>query len=157
MKSSTINKKCVFFGHRNFVSRCESDLKLTVEKLINSGITEFYIGAHGDFDKLAYKVCRELKLKYNNIKIMLVFTSEKLFKKDKAGYSISDYYPDTECISFFVEDKFYKARITETNKQMVDLCDMVCCFVDMSVNLSGAKTAIKYAMKKNKQIINLYK
>lgn len=55
-----------------------------------------------------------------------------------------------------VEDIYYKNRITYSNKKMVDNCDLVICYVDMKSYKSGAKTAVNYALKQNKKVINLY-
>lgn len=39
---------------------------------------------------------------------------------------------------------------------MIDSSDLIICYVDMNISKSGAKNAIFYAMKNNKEIINLF-
>ena len=149
------NLNCALFGHRMLASGYEDKLRLELNKLILRGVKTFYVGTHGDFDTLAYKLLREIKQRYADVKILLVFTSNKIFEKIN-GYYLTEYFPNTECISFFVEDKFYKARITETNKQMVDNSDIILCCVNLENKSSGAGKAVKYAIKHGKEIINVF-
>lgn len=39
---------------------------------------------------------------------------------------------------------------------MIDTCDTLICYVDTNRYISGAKIAMKYALKKGLNIINLY-
>ena len=50
-----------------------------------------------------------------------------------------------------------KNRIIFSNKKMIDDCDLVVCYVNMKVSKSGSRTAINYAIKQKKKIINLFK
>ena len=54
-------------------------------------------------------------------------------------------------------DAHYKQRITLSNRQMIDGCDTLICYVDEHVYRSGAKTAMCYAKKKGLKIINLFR
>lgn len=62
-----------------------------------------------------------------------------------------------ETLFYDIEDVHFKNRITVSNKKMIDDSDMIICYVDMTSYKSGAKNAIKYAMKKNKTVVNLYR
>ena len=55
-----------------------------------------------------------------------------------------------------IEDIHPKRQITESNKQMIDECDTLICYVDPKSYKSGAKTAMNYAKRKGKKIINTY-
>ena len=149
-------KTCVLFGHRRFVHLKENELYSALIELVNGGVHIFYVGTHGDFDRLAYSVLVRIKKEFD-IKIFLVFTSSQIFKKTGCGTTVNNIYSSAECISFAVEHLHYKRRILESNKLMVDKSDIVLCYVDMNNTTSGARKAVLYAQKKNLPIINLFK
>lgn len=148
---------CAFFGHGSIFNQTllREKLKRAIENMIINGAVSFLIGTHGDFDKLALSVCRELRNKYKDIQITIVLTSINSLNK-KYGYSKADYYDDVQTIFYPIEEVYFKQRITISNRYMVDSCDYVICYVDMNKTHSGAKAAVKYAQKKNKEIINLF-
>lgn len=57
----------------------------------------------------------------------------------------------------FLNSLKLKQRITASNKQMIDSCDSLICYVEPNAWKSGAKTTMNYAQKKGLKIINLYK
>ena len=149
--------ECVFFGHRKiFYNDLRVKLYAVVEDLINKGITNFKMGVHGAFDKMALSVCEELREKYKHINICVVFTSLNDLKQDPMGYSKVDLYKNVDTMFYGVEDIYFKKQITETNKRMIDDSDIVVCYYDKVSRSNGTKLAVKYALKKNKEIIYLY-
>ena len=153
-------KICTFFGHNSFgVGVHEERLKEVVEKLIlEEGVKSFLIGTHGKFDNLALKVCRFLRRKYKDIVITVVFTSYAPFRKNPVD-NLADsevYYHDVETMIYDIGDVYFKEIVTQSNRRMVEDSDVVVCFVDMNKEKSGAKLAVKYAMKMHKEIINIY-
>lgn len=46
-------KVCFFIGHRDTPDRVYPALEQAVEQLITQGVTEFYVGNHGSFDRMA--------------------------------------------------------------------------------------------------------
>ena len=57
---------------------------------------------------------------------------------------------------FEIEEEYFKRRITRSNELMIDKSDILICYVDESRTRSGAKAALKYAVDKGVEIINLY-
>lgn len=57
---------------------------------------------------------------------------------------------------YYIEDEFYKNRIISSNKQMIENCDILVCYVDEKVKNSGSKRILSYAKKKGLKIINLF-
>lgn len=150
-------RNCVFFGHRKiYCNDLRKKLYQEVERLINQGVDSFKMGVHGEFDKMALIVCEELREKYKHINICVVFTSLNSLKKDSLGYSNVDLYKNVDTMFYGVEDIYFKKRITETNRKMIDDCDIVICYFDSLSRSNGTKLAVKYALKKNKEIIYLY-
>ena len=152
-----MEKSCAFIGHQIAPESCKEKIYNAAENLIlNENVNKFYVNRHGKFDEMSLSVLRQLKIKYPQIKICVVFENVH-YKKDKFGFSKLDSYDDCEIVSFFVENTYFKARIEETNKRMIEAADFVVCWVDLSVKFhSGAQKAVLYAQKLNKNIINLY-
>ena len=152
-------KTCSFFGHRNIFNLdiVRKDLLKIVEELIINGFNNFMIGTHGDFDSLALSICRELRKKYD-IKISIVFTSvSKIIKNNNLEYSNIEFYEDCETLFFDIEEIYFKNRITYSNYKMIDKSDTIVCYVNINSHSSGAKKAMNYAIKNNKEIINIFK
>lgn len=151
-------KTITFFGHRKiFDSNIRTRLKSEIEKHLYEDI-HFIIGTHGEFDGLALSVCRELRKSYNNIRITVVFTTLNVLKRSKNElYSKADLYKDVDTTIYSIEEVHFKRKIIESNKKMIENCDIVICYVDMEKYKSGAKTAIKFAQKQRKSIINLFR
>lgn len=147
-----------FFGHRELFNRdIRNRLKAEIEKYLGEDI-HCIIGTHGEFDSLALSVCRELRRSYPNIKITVVFTTLNVLQKGEDELcSTADLYNDVETAIYDIEEEHYKRQIIVSNQRMVDDSDMVICYVDMERYQSGAKKAVKYALKKGKQVINLFK
>ena len=69
-----MSKICAFFGHRDFPEELEPRLRRTIEHVIEHyGVTEFYNGGYGGFDRMAEHVVHSLKIKYPQIKNTLVY------------------------------------------------------------------------------------
>ena len=143
-----MNKICSLFGHRCIFD--SENLKILlykqIETQIHNGFNIFYIGSHGEFDKMSLNILSTLKKLYSNIEIYIVITSFSQIKK----------YCSFKTIFFPIETIYFKNKIIKSNQYMVDKSNLIICYVDMNKIYSGSKLAIKYAIKKNKKIINLY-
>ena len=113
------------------------------------------MGAHGEFDKIALEVCRREREIHTQIKIEVVLTS--YHKIESKGGGFYNPYEDVETIFFDIEDFYFKRQITESNRKMIDISDMVVCYVENDRFLSGAKRAAEYAAKKGLKIINVFR
>ena len=158
-----MEKKTAFIGHRQIFDRnLRERLYNAVEQEIENGCKCFTMGTHGDFDKEALSVCRELRQKYKDIKIEVVITSFAQIKPivdhdEIFGDEVYKPYGDVETTMYEIEETHFKKKITESNKQMIDTCDTLICYVDENYKYaSGALTAYKYAKKKGLRIVNLY-
>ena len=148
--------KTAFIGHRQFFCKdIKARLQKAIEEQIENGCKTFTMGTHGKFDRLALAVCRDLRNDGADIIIQVVITSlHKIEKEYPWGYA--PYY-DVETIMYDIEEAHYKQQITLSNRQMLDTCDTLICYVDDKAYRSGAKTAMRYAKRKNLKIINLYR
>lgn len=161
-------RKACFIGHRQILyPQVKERLDNTIQYVIDNGCREFTMGTHGEFDELSLSKCRSYKNTYKDIKIEVVLTSyHKIEKKVLFTFinddgEVEEYldkppYQDVNTTMFEIEDLHYKRQITKSNKQMIDGCDTMICYVDKKKYRSGAKTAMNYAKKKGLTIINCY-
>ena len=145
-----------FIGHRKiFAKGIEERLTSAIQNEIERGCTALTMGTHGEFDRLALSACRSLRQTHKELEIEVVITSLNAIKKDSKLSAVP--YADVKTVMFGIEDAHFKQRITLSNRQMIDGCDTLICYVDERVYPSGAKTAMRYAKKKGVKIINLYR
>lgn len=152
--SSCMNHKTAFIGHRNTPMKIFNRLKQEIINQIKNNCLYFSMGTRGTFDSLALTICKELKNTYANLKIEIVLTNLNILKY----YSYKSFpFNDVSTIFYDIETIHPKRQITYSNQKMIDSCDTLICYVDVTKRHSGAKTAMNYALKKGIKIINLYK
>ena len=149
------NKKiCCGFGHREIYQNITAELAQAIESAITEhGVTTFYTGGMGEFDALFSSAVRAAKARHKQIKLVLVkpyFSNELNASKEYYESFYDDVFIPTEILG-----THYKSAITRRNRFMVDKADLIICFI--SRDYGGAYTAVQYAKKKSKPIINLWK
>ena len=149
-------------GHSDVLEfLCYNQLSYEVEQLVKSGYKHFTMGTHGNFDRIVLNICKKIRKTYTDISILVVITSFNDIKKHVImdDYGIDSYtpYDDVETVMYDIEEVYYKRRITESNKKMIDNSTILLCYVDENRKYSGAKNTMLYAKKKNKKIINIFK
>ena len=114
---------CAFFGHRNIPDDLEPRLRETIRQAIEDyGITEFWNGGYGGFDRLAERVVASLKPEYPHIKNRLVYAY-------KPQYALRptfdcDLYPD------YLDDLADIRHIPQRNLWMAKQCDLMITYVE---------------------------
>lgn len=160
-----MERRVAFIGHRDLWGKGKEigeALYKEIEKQIKNGYKWFTMGTHGEFDELALSICRELRTIYPEIKIEVVITSfntiNPIIEHDSI-FGDEKYIPykDVQTIMYDIEEQYYKRKITISNQQMLNNCDVLICYVDTTRTYGGAILAYKYAKKKGLQIVNLYK
>ena len=148
--------RTAFIGHRQVYGKGVADrIRNEIETQIKLGCKKFTMGTHGEFDRLALSACRSLRKEYPDIEIEVVITSLNAIKRDSEFAAAL--YDDVKTVMFDIEDVHFKQRIALSNRQMIDGCDTLICYVDERTYRSGAKTAMRYAKKKGLKIVNLYR
>ena len=145
-----------FFGHRELTDAfaIEERLKPILRDLIcNKEYVEFLVGRDGEFDQLAASAVREAVERYGsgNTSLVLVLPYERAEYRDNID-SYLVYYDEVEICPESAKAHF-KAAIGIRNRVMVDRAELVVCAVERKSG--GAYTAMKYAEKQGKRIINL--
>ncbi|MBQ9782491.1 MAG: DUF1273 family protein [Clostridia bacterium] len=154
-----------FIGHRTILKNKELKLllKQTIRDLINKGVTTFLFGSKSEFDELSWEIVTELKKTYPCIK--------RVYVRSAFEY-IDDFYEKYLLKSY--EKTYFPSKVknagrcsyVERNYEMIDSSDYCIFYYDenyvvplsrQNERKSGTKIAYNYAIKKKKNIINLYK
>lgn len=145
-----------FFGHRYIdnILKVEEQLEDHIRKLLQEHeYVDFLVGRNGDFDQcVSSSVLRVRKnFRDDNSSLILVLpypTSEYINNEQY----FEEYYSDVE-ISFEASKAHPKSAIQIRNREMVDRADLIICYIENKNG--GAWQTVKYAMEKDKNIINL--
>lgn len=140
-------KGCTFFGHRDCPSSVRPKLRsLLIELIEQQGVTTFYVGNQGAFDKMAASVLRELTHQYREISYVVVLAYMP-GKRGEGG-------PDT-MLPDGIERVPWKAAICWRNRWMLHHVDFVVTYVKHS--WGGAARFAGEARKQGKKVYNLWK
>jgi len=115
----------------------------TAESLIAEGADTFYLGGYGNFDHLAYRVMRDLKVKYPHISLILIlpYPDSNL---DTRGYDETIYPP--------LEHVPRRFAIVHRNRWMVENSDAVIAYVRFEGG--GSMKTLEHAIRKKKRVFN---
>lgn len=156
-----MDKSCCFIGHRKIEGKEKTiaPLKQEVEKLLEEGVNTFYFGSKSDFDELSWEVVTELKKDNPLIKRIYVRSSFQFIDEAYEKYLLKSFEE-----TYFPNQLENAGRYSyvERNCKMIDKSDY-CIFyynkdyIPKERRNSGTKIAYEYAMRKHKEIINIYK
>lgn len=135
---------CTFFGHADAPSEIKDRLRETIIGLIeNRGADCFYVGNHGNFDRMALAVLKELKEVYTQIDYYVVYAYLPQNGED-FKHSI---YPEG------IETVPKRFAINYRNNWLIGHADIVITFVVRS--FGGAAKFKKAAENKRREIIEI--
>ncbi len=145
---------CAFAGHAQIYDdvTVNTNLKNKIINLIeNCGVTIFYNGGKGAFDKMCADCIKELKNDYPFIKSYMILSYMPAEKTEYEEERYKDFdgtiYPDLE----FVPKRF---AIVRRNEWMIEKSDFLIAYVEH--NWGGAYRTLAYAKKKKHiKIFNL--
>ena len=136
---------CYFIGHREAGKDVFPLLVEAVEKHITEhGVTDFYVGHYGGFDRLAAQAVEEAKERHPVIRLTLVLPYHPAIRPINVpkGFDGS-FYP-------WEDEKFPKRlAIIKTNQRMVDTCDYLITYAYHF--LGGTGQIVEYARKREKR------
>ena len=144
--------RVTLFGHRyidHFREVDEGLDRVLNELVLKHPYIDFYIGNDGDFDHMATSAIRRLIqcCGKENITINLVFAYPK------ADIDMLEKQFDSVIIPPTLHHVYPKAAIKKRNEWMVEQAQLLLCYVEKQSG--GAYTAMKYAERLGKEIINL--
>lgn len=144
--------KMALFGHRDFTGHIllESRLSPILYTLMHKyDFVEIYVGRNGEFDlfsaSVVKRVQRTCELENSEMVLVLPYTV-----RDLEHYEA---YYDRIIVSESIKKVHPKRAITERNRRMVEMSDLIICYVDRESG--GAYEAVRYARSLGKAVINL--
>ena len=137
---------CIFFGHKDTPDEVKNKLKETIVNLIEEqDMTNFYVGNHGNFDRMVLSVLKELSKLYPQIRYSVVLAY--LTQHTDEDY-FNTVYPEG------IESVPKRFAIDFRNKWMVQQADIVVAYVRHSIG--GAAKFTEMAKKRGIKVINLF-
>lgn len=135
---------CTFFGHSDAPSEVKGKLKEEITKLIeNREVNCFYVGNHGNFDRMALAVLKELSKVYPQIDYCVVYA---YLSQDCEDF-LHTVYPEG------IETVPKRFAINFRNNWMIRQSDIVITFVRNS--FGNAAKFKKTAEKQGREIIEI--
>ncbi|MEE0928270.1 MAG: hypothetical protein UIG59_03675 [Acutalibacteraceae bacterium] len=148
---------CCFLGHRVIkeTEKLKTGLMEVIEKLItDEGVDTFLFGSKSRFNSLCLELVTKLKQKHPHIKRVYVRAEFPIIDDDYKAYLLRSY-----------EETYYPKKILnagraayiERNFAMIDKSHFCIVYFEegeLPVNRkSGTKTALDYAIKRDKEVI----
>lgn len=133
---------CTFFGHRDCPASIRPALRAAVIELIEKkGVTEFYVGSQGGFDRMVQSVLRELQRSYPAIRCTIVLA---YLPRQPEQSGLETLLPEG------IERAPKRFAISWRNRWMLDRSDHVIAYVTRS--WGGAAQFAELAKKRGKQV-----
>ena len=140
-------KACTFFGHRDCLETIKPKIRTAVIDLIeNHGVTMFYVGNQGNFDRMVRSVLKEATTAYPGVEYAVVLAYLPSAKKKADDFS-DTLLPDG------IEKVPKRFAISWRNKWMIDHSYYVITYVLRSCGGAAKFTAL--ALKKGKTLFPL--
>jgi len=137
---------CTFFGHRDCPADIKPKLWAVLQDLVeNHGVDQFYVGNHGEFDRMVRTALRELAQQYSHIDYAVVLAYLPQPNED-------DDYSDT-VFPEGIEMAPKRFAISWRNRWMLQRADIVVSYV--THDWGGAAQLVQQARRKEKHIISL--
>ena len=138
-------KSCFFIGHREASSEILPALRSTVvQHIVEYGVTEFYVGHYGGFDRIAAKAVIAAKVQHPEITLSMLIPyhpSEHPIELP-TGFDNTFYPPGMEKIP-------RRLAIVRANRYMVDHVDSLIAYVWHPA--SNSRDLLEYARKRERK------
>lgn len=137
-------KACTFFGHRDCPETIKPKIRTAVINLIeNHGVTMFYVGNQGNFDRMVRSVLKEVITAYPGIGYAVVLA----YMPSAKVANLSEDFSDT-MLPEGIEKVPKRFAIPWRNKWMIEHADYVVTYVTRSCG--GAAQYANIAYKEGK-------
>ena len=177
-------RSVAFIGHGEIVRKdVKNRIEAAMRREIQNDGKNFILGMHGDFDLLSLSCCKKLKREFQDMTFCVAITSLSQInpicirknKKDVQGehqfddeierqrnfrdFEENEYFEPlrgVDTIMFDIEHEYFKNKIMSSNRQMIDHCNKLICYVDEKRTKSRALKVMNYAKSKGCEIENLF-
>lgn len=135
-----MGKTCCFVGHSEMRKDISKALAISVERHITEfGVTDFFTGNYGQFDRMAAATVKKAKVQYPGIRLYLMLPYRPELGRplpDMEGFDSAIYPAEMDGIP-------HRLAIPRLNRIMVKDSDYVIAYVDHS--WGGAAATLEYA------------
>ena len=141
-------KSCFFIGHRDTPEHVYPALEQAVEQLITQGVTEFYVGNHGSFDRMAARAVIAAKQHHPQVRLTMLLAyhpGERLVTLPP-GFDGSLYPLGMESVP-------RRFAIPRANRWMVEHCTHLVAYVTHPA--SNAGKVVEWGIFKDKKVMKL--
>lgn len=172
-------KRVAFIGHGEIFKNDVIDrIEVAMRREIQNGGKNFIMGMHGDFDLMSLSCCKKLKQEFQDMTFCVAITSlsqinpirirknkkdvqgeHRFYDKNFNNFEENEYFEPlrgVDTITFDIEHEYFKNRIMSSNRQMIDTCDKLICYVDEKRKNSRSLKVLNYAKSKGCEIENLF-
>lgn len=156
-----MNQSCFFTGHRalTLYDGLSERLDLTLVKLIESGITDFYAGGALGWDMLCENAVLHLKKSFPQIRLHLILPcapSEQCKKWTNAQRAEYDRIYESADSVETLSQTYYNGCMQKRNSRLTELGRVCVCYWNGEPK-GGTYHTIRLAKKKALDIVNLYR
>ena len=146
--------RCAFAGNRFIPNpdKTKEDIWQTAINLIeNHGVTVFWVGNYGTFDRIAAHTIYLLKKQYPHIRLEMVipYLTQSLLQDD-----LTRGYVDEIFVADIPPKTPRRFMLSKANQYMVANCQYLIAYV-VNPNIGGAAQTMDFARRKKKMIMNL--
>ena len=141
-------KVCFFIGHRDTPEHVYPALEQAVEQLITQGVTEFYVGNYGSFDRMAARAVSAAKQLHPQVRLtmLLAYHPGERPVTLPPGFDGSLYPPGMENVP-------RRFAIPRANRWMVEHCTHLVAYATHPA--SNAGKVVVWGIFKDKKVMKL--
>ena len=135
---------CFFIGHRDAPESLLPLVQAAVEGLVlRQGVTDFYVGSRGSFDRLAARAVLSLREDRPPIRLYLVlaYLPAKGAGETPTGFTGTVYPEGLESVP-------RRFAIARANRAMVDRCDFLIAYAPYE--MGNARQVLNYARRRGR-------
>lgn len=142
-------KACTFFGHRDCPETIKPKLREAIIDLIeNHGVTMFYVGNQGNFDRLVRSVLKEVTTAYPGVEYAVILAYMPSVKVS----NLSDDFSDA-MLPEGIEKVPKRYAVPWRNRWMIAHCDFVVSYICR--NSGGAANFVRLSKHRGKTIYSI--
>ncbi len=140
---------CFFIGHRDAPASLLPSVRAAGEDLIRrEGVTDFYVGSRGAFDRLAASAVLGLKRAYPEIRLYRVLAYLPMGRDEELtpGFSGGVYPEGLETVP-------RRYAILRANRAMADACPFLIAYAPRETG--NARQVVEYARRRGRRVIEI--
>ena len=137
-------KSCFFLGHREAPADIRTALDKAIERHITElGVTNFYVGQYGAFDRMAQSVLKRATEQYPQIHLLLLLPYPPFERHIEVPEGFSSYYP------LGMETVPQQFAIARANRIVISSVDYLICYD--AGRIGNTRELVAYARRRERK------